>query len=134
MSTNKTENYVLHAWEPGDDFLLAEINENFARLDTATRVVTGTYTGAGTAQQTVSLGFSPKAVLVTSMRGEMNAYGYARGGLALPGHPAVHYLGGPEHNSVEITGEGFTVFYLSHTSYSVSTNGKNTVYYYLALR
>ena len=35
MSTNKTPNYNLHAWEPGDDFLRREFNENFAALDTA---------------------------------------------------------------------------------------------------
>ena len=66
MSTKRTENYQLHAWEPGDDFLLAEINENFARLDTATRVVTGTYTGDGTAQQTVTEP-SPSRLRVTPL-------------------------------------------------------------------
>ncbi len=33
MSTNKTSNYHLHSWLPTDDFLLSEINANFASLD-----------------------------------------------------------------------------------------------------
>ena len=35
MSTNKTENLNLHVWEPTDLFSLAEINENFRKLDAA---------------------------------------------------------------------------------------------------
>ena len=35
MSTNKTPNYDLHSWVPQDDFHMTEINENFAKLDTA---------------------------------------------------------------------------------------------------
>ena len=34
MSTNKTQNYGLHAWEAEDDFLRTEFNENFEKLDT----------------------------------------------------------------------------------------------------
>ena len=33
MSTNKTPNYKLHAWEKSDKFLMDEMNENFAKLD-----------------------------------------------------------------------------------------------------
>ena len=35
MSTNKTQNYRLHAWERKDNFLLDEMNENFDLLDKA---------------------------------------------------------------------------------------------------
>ena len=35
MSTNKTQNYALHAWEPEDDFLREEFNQNFAAIDAA---------------------------------------------------------------------------------------------------
>ena len=33
MSTKKTTNYNLHSWEPDDDFLRSEFNENFDKLD-----------------------------------------------------------------------------------------------------
>ena len=33
MSTGKTQNYQLHQWEATDDFLRAEFNENFTKLD-----------------------------------------------------------------------------------------------------
>ena len=35
MSSNKTQNYQLHAWEPNDHVLMTEFNENFAAIDTA---------------------------------------------------------------------------------------------------
>ena len=46
MSSNKTTNYQLHSWEPGDDFLRTEFNENFSALDTA---IKGVETGASSA-------------------------------------------------------------------------------------
>ena len=33
MSTNKSTNLNLHLWEPGDDFLRTEFNENFQKVD-----------------------------------------------------------------------------------------------------
>jgi len=74
MSTNKTANYNLHSWVPGDDFLRAEFNENFALIDGALgemprnkklRMVAGSYLGtSGT--QTIELPFAPKALLIAS--------------------------------------------------------------------
>ncbi len=66
MSTNKTQNYQLHSWEPDDDFLRQEFNENFAKLDEKARVVVGTYMGNDSYNppQEIYLGFRPRAVLV----------------------------------------------------------------------
>lgn len=107
MSTNRTEHYQLHAWELGDDFLLSEINENFALLDAkATRVVAGAYTGTGESYEPleIELGFRPKAVLVMGTIGQTwyanNSQVY--GGLALDGHPVGNDL-------IEITDTGFQV-------------------------
>ena len=33
MSTNKSEHLNLHLWEPEDDFLRTEFNENFEKID-----------------------------------------------------------------------------------------------------
>ena len=35
MSTNKSQNLKLHLWEPEDNFLRTEFNENFAAIDAA---------------------------------------------------------------------------------------------------
>jgi len=72
MSTNKTENYQLHAWELGDDFLLSEINENFGAIDGVLpqnrrlRVAAGSYLGTDRDPNPVSLGFRPRVVVLTS--------------------------------------------------------------------
>ena len=56
MSTNKTQNYALHTWEPEDDFLREEFNQNFAAIDAILKgkaeMVFGTYTGNKSSQRT----------------------------------------------------------------------------------
>lgn len=70
MSTNKTQNYQLHAWEPGDDFLLSEINENFAAIDAVLprtkrlRAAAGSYLGDAESGRIIEVGFRPKAVVL----------------------------------------------------------------------
>jgi len=74
MSTNKTQNYQLHAWEPEDDFRLPEINENFAALDqiltTKTRKEVGAYTGTGKCEKAnpnrLTFEFPPVLLIVQS--------------------------------------------------------------------
>ena len=73
MSTKKTKNYQLHQWEATDDFLRTEFNENFGKLDEAARVVVGTYAGDNAESRTISLGFTPQAVLVVSDEGQMGS-------------------------------------------------------------
>lgn len=136
MSTKRTENYQLHAWEPGDDFLLAEINENFAALDDGVRMATGTYEGVSSKTNedivsSIDLGFTPKAVLVFNNWGMT---GYERttfGGLALPGA----WVGDSGHFAVKITEGGFQV--RSGSGGSTNSMSANSVYYsyhYIALR
>lgn len=101
MSTNKTTNYELHSWVPQDDFLLTEINENFAALDSAVaakadksaltalqtvvaakpNVVYGSYTGTGSTMR-LQLGFTPKAIWVAGNNGAFATSGGAYGGMA----------------------------------------------------
>ena len=70
MSTNKTQKYQLHAWEPGDDFLREEFNENFSLLDEkAVQVLFGTYQGDGRSEREISLGLTPLAMLVSDSNG-----------------------------------------------------------------
>ena len=67
MSTNKSEHLKLHLWEPEDDFLRTEFNENFEAIDEASRLrpyKTGSYTGNGN-RQTITLGFRPSFLIIS---------------------------------------------------------------------
>ena len=143
MSTNKTQNYNLHSWLGGDNFLRTEINENFTALDTVlsqlaaekARAVAGVYTGDGTAERTIPLGFPPQAVLVIPGGTRFQSDGYTHDlGLAILGHPIVYngsYLTG---NVLVLVSNGFSVYYKSgQGGYSISTNRSGTLYHYIAL-
>ena len=130
MSTNKTTNYNLHAWEAGDDFLRSEFNENFAKLDAgAIRMIFGSYTGlkdtnVQTAQH-IELGVKPRAVIIMTQYGlNPNSAGISRGGIAGPGLTMC--------NAVLVTETGFSVQNRS-TSSNVYLNQDGYVYYYIAL-
>ena len=69
MSSHLTEHYQLHTWEPGDDFLRTEFNENFEALDGAARIICGVYTGDETSERFIDLGFTPRVMLVQSNPG-----------------------------------------------------------------
>ena len=134
MSINKTENYQLHAWGEEDEGRLEEINENFARLDTAARMVTGSYSGNGAESQTIELGFTPTAVLVMDSRGHMANESYYYGGLALTEAPVCGSFLSSDFAVMELTSQGFQVHYtkLGNNTYAC-TNQENTVYHYIAL-
>ena len=78
MSTNTSQNLGLHLWEPTDQVLRTEFNENWQKLDTAvntaqetaeTQCKAGTYTGNGKTMaeggQLIETGFPPKFVIIT---------------------------------------------------------------------
>jgi hypothetical protein len=127
MSTNKTKNYQLHTWEPGDDFLREEFNANFAALDAALAglVVAGSYVGDGAASRTIRLGFTPRAVLLVTSKGEFLVGAYTYGGLA---------VSGLNSQAFSITEGGFSVRYHSGSGYVICSNGSGEKYCYLALR
>lgn len=130
MSTKRTENYRLHAWEAGDVFLREEINDNFATLDMVLGdlekrkpgVVTGSYAGTGAVDQSIDLGETPRVVLVTC-EGFMNDGGYYCGGLA--------YWDGPA-KAVWISEGGFTV-HASANSNFYRVNLEGITYRFMAL-
>lgn len=130
MSTNKTKNYRLHAWVPGDTFLLSEINENFERLDAAAHVVFGTYEGDGTDDRVIELGFTPQAVLLENENGQRlcNLNG-PRGGLAFPGFPQTY-----SRAVLEVVEGGFRVSPESGRNGSYGTNDRGVSFRYIAFR
>lgn len=85
----------------------------------------GVYTGDGTTDREINLGFRPKAVLVITSNGQMGGIPNGDifrlyGGLALDGYAVQN-----NDNKAEITANGFTV--------SGECNQNNTSYYYIAI-
>ena len=107
---------------PNDAFsfigkLLSEHDENIANLAATLegKIVTGTYTGNGTASRTISLGVTPKAVLVVGLGTSAvtsNTYNSLYAALAVEGQPALGMVG----NLVAIVDGGFDVYYAVGTS------------------
>lgn len=124
MSTNKTENYELHLWEPSDSFQRAEFNENFLKLDAAVRAVTGSYVGDGAVTRHVELGAPPVAVQIELHNGvRHNLSNSVFGGLALRDVPLADA-------AVILDATGFT---LSMVSRNYMVNSMNQRYVFLAV-
>ena len=165
MSTNHTPNFNLCQWEATDKVLRTDFNQDNQKIDAALSahdtalagkvssgelaalaqrttalasrpaLVTGTYTGDGTASRTISLGFTPKAVLVMPATGHMSdAYlGYRYGGLALDQSPVTTSWSSEAGDPVlNITEGGFQVYY-DHSE-DIFSNQEDTLYHYIALR
>ena len=90
-------------------------------------VIVGTYTGDGAAERTISLGVTPKAVLVFMERGYTYNGAWYFGGLALRDAPA---RVSADHPVVTVTTGGFVVY--SDSSASIASNNP-TVHHYIAL-
>ena len=142
MASSYTEHFQLNQWAAEDPVLREDFNADNAKLDKAIpRIVTGTYTGDGTADRTISLGFRPKAVLLFPEDGTTCFYycppNYftCQGGLILDGYPL--RLKNDRCNIIcaEITDTGFAVKIFSDQSKAanIATNRNGTVYHYLAL-
>ncbi len=145
MSTNKTKNFGLHAWEAADDFLREEFNENFDRIDVAltgldaliglrAKLVFGAYAGNGVNSgdtQLIALPEpNPRAVMVIDDIDGFGIGSWQCGGLALPGLPA-RENGKPVR--IEIVEGGFLVRYdKSGTNAPAAANVQNRAYRYIA--
>ena len=142
-----TSNYGLHQWEPADHFLRSDFNTDFGKIDAALQeinalaagradLVTGTYTGNGAASRTISLEFTPKAVLLLLATGHMSdAYiGYRYGGLAFPDAPVTNDWEDASSGTtvLAIVEGGFQVYY--DYDEDVFTNFGDYLFRYLALR
>ena len=138
-----TNNYQLHQWEPGDNFLRTDFNEDLAKIDAELKercqVVFGSYVGnadssdSGTIQH-ISLGVQPKLAVVLPSSGLPCQPGYGGaflgyGGMCAPGQPA--YSGGDSSTwTIQMTEDGFDV----RNCGSMYVNGQGRTYYYLVLK
>ena len=129
MMGTKTEHYQLNQWEPGDNFLRVDFNEDNAKIDAALAskydLIFGSYQGNDAASQFISLGFTPKAVFVFSSSGQMAT------------EDTVRYMGGFAVDSMDypsgviISENGFTVEY--NRDRRLWQNSSST-HYYMAIR
>lgn len=102
-------------------------------------LVFGTYQGDDTSTKTISLGFTPRALLFHTESGE-GAYAGAQGlgGLVLPNLPLRETYDSHHDIMAEIITGGFTVYRAAYwggsRNYSSNANLSNRHYYYLAIR
>ena len=90
-STNHTPNLNLNQWEANDPVIRQDFNADNAKIDAAVaaraELVFGTYTGNGAFDRTISLGFTPKAVLIFGRNGVSTSdQNTIYGGLILPSY------------------------------------------------
>ena len=122
---------------PNDAFsfigkLINEHDEDIANIAATLegKIVTGTYTGNGEASRTISLGFTPKAVLVMNQAGYMTTFssGYymVNGGLALQNYPVTA-------NAVVIVTNGFKVAYSSINGQNNPRTNGTQLHHYIAI-
>ncbi len=107
---------------------LAALAARVTALEARPYIVTGTYTGDGTASQFIFLGFTPKALLVVGAWSAMSRDNSYYGGFALEGKPA----GGRDGNETggKIFDGGFMVFYaVGGGEYITSKEAKRQNYY-----
>lgn len=124
-----TEHYGLHQWAATDNFLRTDFNTDHQLIDAAlagiqgdvdgkVEVVTGSYTGNKNVQehtddpeyQTVSLGFTPKAVVVlqSTFSFELSDYNGFSDLWLVPG-AVTDGTSGSTHTKAQIITGGFTV-------------------------
>ena len=113
---------------------LAALAERVTALEARPYIVTGTYTGDGTASRFISLGFTPKALLVFVREGyPANPYtNNYYGGMAFPDMPAelVTYPNDVLVSVVQIETGGFQVYY--NDDKDIRSNLQEQHYYYIA--
>ena len=101
-----------------------------------TKLTFGTYTGNGAQTRTISLGFTPKAVLVLSAFGGVYSQEHAGdhwGGLALTNNP-VQVCNGGNEIVVKIVTNGFQVscYNADNGSDRLASNNSSVLYHYIA--
>ena len=139
-----TSNYGLHQWEPEDNFLRTDFNEDLRKIDEAIKgvetdtdqkltekaeVVWGSYTGDGSENRQISLGFAPKGIILYCRETEV----------------VMAYVGAPRKSDtgdltmLAVTDDGFQVHYgfyhsgLNDIDYCPVTNKKKEKYRYMAV-
>ena len=158
---DKTKHYQLNQWAAGDKVQRIDFNADNDKIDgaiaavsaragaletgkadktaldaakaTIPKIAAGSYTGSGAASRTISLSFTPKAVLVMTQDGHTRSSNYIMGGLAVTGSPVKIVNGAEEFTAVTLVSNGFRVYYnIDDDYYKVQSNFKDRTYHYIA--
>ena len=134
MATNSSEHLGLHLWEPTDQVLRTEFNQNWTKIDTAVAevqetaeekpYVIGSYTGNG-GTQSINLGFKPRFLLIT---GTGNGYMSVVEGWGYTASTG----GAQATQTVQLADTGFTVTFVAHILPLLNTSDRT--YTYIAFR
>ena len=134
----QTSKYGLSQWDAEDRILREDFNADNAKikaaLDNVTEIASaasklhfGTYKGTVTASQTISLGFTPKIIIVCTEAGMFSdANGNYYGGLAFTGIPCIS----ASTKVLEIVDNGFIAYYSNGNKASANAN---RTYHYIAV-
>ena len=131
MSSQKTEHYQLHQWQPSDEVLREEFNENFGKLDACAKIVFGSFAGdSAITERFIDLGETPKVVVLATQEGMMgfdrssiNVYG----GIFTADFPLVK----GSTVAAQVVEGGFQIRY--DTSVAIYINSANRKVGYLAI-
>ena len=144
MSTNHTANYDLCQWEATDQVLRTDFNQDNAKIDAALAALAGGlfkmrcgyYVGNDAPDQTFTLGFTPKVVLVLHNTGK--TYRYENGihqywgGLAVEDSPLQWVEDGVASPVLWLTFGGFVITNKKSGNYESCINIYQERYTYLA--
>ena len=135
----QTGNYSLNQWEGQDRILREDFNADNAKIEAAldavqalsngaAKVVFGTYQGNEAATRNITLGFTPRAVILTTAYGQFrDSTGGSYGGIAGTNAPCKSASG----TSIQIITNGFRV-YMNYDTKAFTNMGEST-YYYVAI-
>ena len=96
----------------------------------------GSYTGDGTQNRVISLGFTPKAVLLLTNTGMTYYDRHYYGGLAFDGSPVTVLINQTDYDVLKIVENGFQVtdYYYPNSYTGAESNSNGDTYFYLAFK
>ena len=110
-----TTNYGLHQWEASDNFLRTDFNTDFGIIDQILGelsgcLVIGSYTGDGTGDRAIDLGFRPRILLLSGrFGGPPHLYSQLSVHFGDYAHAINSDGAGAGNSSVTVTDQGFQV-------------------------
>ena len=120
-----------------DSYLQNQINTHSMQIAGKCEIVLGTYTGDGSKERFINLGFTPKAIYSVPFGGRVSDNSRWYGGFAMQNYPVINTNG--NRTVLQIETNGFRVFNDGDQMRVNSSNGddcSNTplTYYYIAFR
>lgn len=93
----------------------------------------GTYVGTGTSEVEIITSKKPKGVFLNNSSGEIRNGSNLNGGFVIAGGLIFDYYTPTIYKGIEITDNGFKVFWISGSYRNSLTNKANVVYYYFVI-